>query len=359
MTVLKPIKNPLKLAKLLARPQKHYSGKVFPSGRFSLGSTPKKSLAPDSARDEINEKATLCDLSSKDFFYGSYGEFSGSALSELPESGYGPVSLLGLSSPAISRTRSPRGVRGISARQADLIKYWISQLEAKYSRSSLSFLTLTVPNVGEHLRNAIQSKWATIVHRFVESLKRILCRYGSPSDAIFGCTEIQIKRSQKEGWNVPHLHLVFVGKRTRKDSWIVTPRRVRIIWRRVLFNAVGPFDADFGASENLQRVRFSAARYLSKYISKGSSKSVTRATDGEWHPSDYIVCGRRFRRDFKCRTVGGFEVGRFIFELLRRNTLLTDWYAKPVCIETSIGPQVFGWVGYCSELVWPAPDEIW
>lgn len=359
MPVWKSAKGLRIIPKLLNRPQVGLTGKIFPSGRFVLGSTPKKSLTPSNAGTKNENEATVRDLSSEDFFFGGYGEFSGESLSELPRVCGPALPPLGSSSPANSRKRGKRGCRGISAQSADMLKYWIGQMEAKYGKSNISFLTLTVPSVHESLRPLVQASWSKIVHRFVEALKRYLRRRHAKTDSVFGASEVQIKRSEKEGWNVPHLHLVFVGRRGSSSGWLITPIRCRAIWRRILFNAIGKFDADFRAAENLQRVERSAARYLSKYLSKQVSKSASPAADGEWHPSDYIVCGRRFRGNFRSAVVGGAEVGEFLVDLFRRHTLLTDWWARPVCIESSIGPQVVAWVGYCSELATDAPDEIW
>lgn len=351
--------NFLKLPKFLARKQSALNGKIYPSGRFSLGSTPKKSLTPKKPREENEQTRAVLSLSREEFFYCPYGGVDGSAVSSVCGNGSQPEDPLGSSKAVISRTRGKRGCRGISAKSADMLKYWIGQMEMKYGMANLSFLTLTVPSVGESLRHEIQSAWPKIVNRFVEELKRILRRKGTPSDCIFGCTEIQIERSEKEGWNVPHLHLVFVGKRLHRDSWAVSPSRVRALWRRVLFNAVGQFDADFRAAENLQRVKFSAARYLGKYISKGVSKSASRTVNGSWHPADYVICGRRFRREYRCGTVSGTAVAEYILELCRRHSLLKGFWLSPVCVRTSIGDQVMGLVGMVPELCQTARNEIW
>lgn len=353
------VQNSHELRCFLRRKQSGLTGKIYPSGRFSLGSTPKKSLTLRKAGVRNEQAETVCNLSSEDFFYSPYGEFSGKCLSELPAICGPALPPIGSSNAAISRKRGKRGCRGISAKSSDMLKYWIGQMEMKYGKHNISFLTLTVPNVAPHLRSAIQDSWSKIVNRFVESLKRYLRRRGSKSDCVFGASEVQIKRSKKEGWNVPHLHLVFVGRKSRGSDWLITPLRCRALWRRVLFNAVGRFVADFRAAENLQRVERSAAHYLAKYLSKQVSKSATSASYGEWHPSDYVVCGRRFRREFRRGVISGSAVGEFLIELFRRHTLLTDWWVAPICIQSSIGDQVVGWVGRCSELVTLPPPKIW
>lgn len=359
MPLWKPGFDFLKLPKFLARKQSALTGRIFPSGRFSLGCTPKKSPIHKCKRGNDEEKSKVLPLPREEFFYCPYGGVDGRTVRGMLRDGAEPENPLGSSKAAISRNRGKRGCRGISAKSRDLICYWVGQLEGKYGRHRLSFLTLTVPSVGEDLRGKIQERWPEIVHRMVDAIKRILRRSGIEADCVFGCTEIQLKRSEKEGWNVPHLHLVFIGSRRANRGWVTTPARIRAIWRRVLFNAVGEFDADFRAAENLQRVRFSAARYLGKYLSKGSSKSLSKTSDGSWHPSDYVVCGRRFRREYRRGTSSGSDVAEYILELARRYTLLKGFWMSPICVKTSIGDQVVGLVGCVPELMRPPDPKVW
>lgn len=352
------IKNPFRLPKLLAKPQPHLRGSIAPSGRFTLGSLPKS--PPNSKTRETKPDAEkMRKLSHEDFFHNPFGGKPCPLLLSMSGDAPREENAIGLSSPAISRIRGKRGCRGISAKSADALKYWVGQFERKYGRKRLSFLTLTIPDMEGTLREQLQEHWAEIVHRFVDELKRILRRLGAPTDAIFGCTEIQLKRSERDGWNVPHLHLVFVGRKTIRGNWLVSPQGIRRVWKRVVCNQLPINDIDFGASENLQQIRRSAARYLGKYLSKSSSKSRNPASGGEWHPSEYIVCGRRFRREFSARIYRGEYIAEYLIECFRRHTILNGWYAHPITIKSSIGEQVVGWVGHCDEFVRDAPDHIW
>ena len=356
--MLRPIKNPFQLPKKLAEPQPHLRGSISPSGRFTLGSLPKS--PPNAVRKEVAQDAEkMRELSCEDFFHSPYGGKQCPLLSSMSSNDKGIENDIGSSSPAISRKRGKRGCRGISAKSADSIKYWVGQLERKYGRKRLSFLTLTVPDFQGNLRGQLQEAWAEIVHRMVDELKRILRRVGAPTDAVFGCTEIQIKRSERDGWNVPHLHLVFVGRKSIRGNWFISAPSVRRLWKRVVCNQLPVDSYDFGASENLQQVKRSAARYLGKYLSKQSSKSRTAADCGEWHPTEYIVCGRKYRREFKSLTYRGCHIAEFLLECFRRYTLLTNWYAHPICIESSIGKQVVGWVGHCDEFIVNAREHVW
>lgn len=357
-SMLKPIKNPFLVPKILARPQPHLRGSISPSGRFTLGSLPKS--PPNAVHKESQpDEEKMRELSREDFFYNPFGGKKCPLLLSMSGNAPRDENAIGSSSPVISRKRGKRGSRGISAKSADSIKYWVGQLERKYGRKRLSFLTLTVPDFQGSLREQLQEAWAEIVHRFVDELKRILRRSGAATDAVFGCTEIQIKRSERDGWNVPHLHLVFVGRATVRGHWFVSPASIRRLWKRMVGNQL-PIDSyDFGASENLQQVRRSAARYLGKYLSKQSSKSRTPTDSGEWHPTEYIVCGRKFRREFKSLTYGGSDIAEYLLECFRRHTVLSGWYAYPICIESSIGKQVVGWVGHCDEFIVNAREHVW
>jgi hypothetical protein len=83
------------------------------------------------------------------------------------------------------------------------------------------------------------------------------------------CTEIQMKRLQHRNEYAPHLHLVFRGKRDKKSGWAVTPKQCRGEWVRCI-KSVYSGDFDSSAIENLQVIRKSVSRYLSKYLSKGA-----------------------------------------------------------------------------------------
>jgi len=133
----------------------------------------------------------------------------------------------------------------------------------------LSFLTLTLPSLSHEGLQACCENWDSMVKQLIDWLRVTLERRGIQFEYVY-CTEIQSKRLEKRHEYAPHLHIVFRGRNGKKHPWAITPKQVRKAWSRCISRFV---DEQFGTSalENLQRIRKSAARYLSKYMSKGSN----------------------------------------------------------------------------------------
>lgn len=132
----------------------------------------------------------------------------------------------------------------------------------------LSFLTLTLPGLSQESLASCCANWDRIVKRFFDWLRKHLERYNMQLQHVY-CTEIQTKRLEKRHEFAPHLHVVFRGRHGVKKPWLVTPKQVRKTWSRCISAFIDePFDSR--SLENLQRIKYSAARYLSKYLSKST-----------------------------------------------------------------------------------------
>lgn len=131
----------------------------------------------------------------------------------------------------------------------------------------LSFLTLTLPSLSKEGMASCCQHWDALVKRFFDWLRIALQRRNIKLQHVY-CTEIQSKRLQSRDEYAPHLHVVFKGRNGRKAPWAITPKQVRKAWGRCIAAFVSePFRTD--ALENIQRIKYSASRYLSKYLSKG------------------------------------------------------------------------------------------
>lgn len=140
----------------------------------------------------------------------------------------------------------------------------------------LSFLTLTLPSLSHDGLQACCENWDSMVKRFIDWLRVTLERKQITFQYIY-CTEIQTKRLEKRHEYAPHLHIVFRGRNGKKMPWAITPKQARKGWSRCIRAFVSEQFTD-SALENLQRIRSSAARYLSKYMSKGSNSIPDSAT---------------------------------------------------------------------------------
>lgn len=147
----------------------------------------------------------------------------------------------------------------------------------------LSFLTLTLPDLSQEGLAACCENWDYMVSRFLDWLS-VRIKKATGSFQYVYCTEIQLKRLQHRNEYAPHIHIVFKGRNGKRCPWVVTPKQVRKAWSACIRSVVSePFRSD--ALENLQRIKYSAARYLSKYLSKGSA---TVPSESEGHPVERL-----------------------------------------------------------------------
>lgn len=141
----------------------------------------------------------------------------------------------------------------------------------------LSFLTLTLPGLSQESLAICCENWDKIVKRFFDWLRKHLAKYNLKLQHVY-CTEIQTKRLENRNEYAPHLHVVFKGRHGKKKPWLATTKQVRQAWSRAISGFVSErFDSR--SLENLQRIKYSAARYLSKYLSKSTRPHPQNSDD--------------------------------------------------------------------------------
>lgn len=161
-------------------------------------------------------------------------------------------------------------------------------LEEKYGKDQLSFLTLTLPDLSTDELKLCCENWDKMTDQLLKAMRKRLQKYTMDFEYVY-CTEIQSKRLQQRREYAPHIHIVFRGRNGRKAGWCFTPKQIRSIWSGIIAHTIGRHDFRRDALENLQRVKYSAARYLSKYLSKGAcslpsevSESPIRQLRTQW-----------------------------------------------------------------------------
>lgn len=168
------------------------------------------------------------------------------------------------------KPESRKKLLSMSKRMSRNIRNAVYLLERqKGGKDVLSFLTLTLPNLSTEGLRSCCINWDSMVKRFIDWLRTKIEKASIPLQHVY-CTEIQTKRLTKRGEYAPHLHIVFRGRESRKAAWIISPKEARKAWSRCISQYVSE-KFDTAALENLQRIKYSAARYLSKYLSKGSN----------------------------------------------------------------------------------------
>jgi hypothetical protein len=141
-------------------------------------------------------------------------------------------------------------------------------MERKYGKSNLSFLTLTCPTLPDDSMNVLNRNWGKAINIFTKWLRGVIAEKGFHCDYAY-CSEMQEQRVREQGDLGLHLHLVFNGRAKARTDWFVNHAEVRAKWAAIITLLTGEVDYDKRALENIQSIKKSAARYLSKYISKG------------------------------------------------------------------------------------------
>jgi hypothetical protein len=344
--------------KIPYRTENDLSGKLRPSGRFSLVQIFRKKTKRVMSHDkEIQAPQALHTVSQLDDTYAKLigGDFS--PLREVPTGSPDDSGGFGLSDGAISPIRSKRGSKGINPRQRDLVCWGAATLERIYHRANLSFLTYTLPDLTAEDLVAIKENWADIVNRVQLRIKEKLNGLGIKT-AIVGCVELQLERAENTGVIYPHLHLVFRGRRDNRSDWAIKPHQFRQIWRRCCGKFLSSEKYSWNASENVEQVKRSVAGYLAKYISKCASK-VGDGMLSAWHPRDWIFIGRRIRALYESSTLSGEYISEMLDKVIR------TWhpslgYVNSVFIQSpAYGDRRIGYCGWLrGEVYYPSYQEL-
>jgi hypothetical protein len=173
--------------------------------------------------------------------------------------------------------RGPRGGAGLSSRAEADLKHLAWTLRPMQER--LSFWTVTLPTSALRALEAIPGGWEAFSRWLHKELTRQLKKAGLIPWWL-SVTEVQPQRSFREGFICPHLHIAFVGRRSRKRNrktgkmarggWLLTPQALDGIIAGALRAVTGRDDFPLGAAGQVVQVKYDVASYLGKYMSKGS-----------------------------------------------------------------------------------------
>lgn len=245
--------------------------------------------------------------------------------------------------------RAPRGSRGITGEGRKLLRSACTLLEMKVGTANLSFATLTMPPLSPGDRAICQREWGRAIQIFYQEMKREAARQGV-AFVYAGCTEIQPARSRREGWNVPHLHFIFIGRIGKK--WWINPKKMRNLWKRIWESRFSN-SYNWQASENLQRLRKSAAGYLSKYLSKGSSYNFPSAAMDSWYPSSWQSLSLSLKRWVRRACVCARAISPILLQPDLMKKLFSRCGEKSVAITLSSGAAIsVGVAGWISSSEW-------
>lgn len=230
------------------------------------------------------------------------------------------------SSPRLQGAR--KKLESMTKNMARNIRQGVYLLEQMYSKDTLSFLTLTLPDLcAEDLAKCCE-RWDYMTDQILKWLRKRIEKFCFEFQYVY-CTEIQSKRLQKRKEYAPHLHIVFRGRNGKKAPWAISPKQIRQAWKSIISNVVGHADFRFDSLENLQRIKYSAARYLSKYLSKGNC-SLPNNMESEYSGNLRTQWGgmaRSISQAIKRATVritASYPIDRLASRILRRMDELVE-----------------------------------
>lgn len=180
---------------------------------------------------------------------------------------------------APKQKRTPKGKRGLTSYGGRSVRNDAHILQKNYGRKRLGFATFTLPNDDEYLTLWIDES-SEVVRQLKQKIQRELAKHDAPIH-LTGCTEIQLKRSLRDGYMIPHWHFVYVAwdginrDKNGRKKWYISHSRMQEMFKEVLVNIIDAkyrdrcFVGSISARVSVESVRKNAEGYLGKYMSKG------------------------------------------------------------------------------------------
>lgn len=239
--------------------------KIYPNGESSLY-----------FQRRLKKKAFPCSQKRGDRQYKHYLDFKekfghSAALEAQNDARRGGRPLGLVTAPISTKKAESRSLcKGLTRLGARMLRQGSFLIDQDCGKDCVTFGTATLPDLSDEELAQIESDWSNVIDRFFKRLRYHLQKKGLPAEVIH-VTEVQPKRSQNEGREIPHIHFVFQGRK-RKSSWAITPKQITKFWFRACQLKLKRLKT-FTSSCQLARVKFSVAKYLSKYVSKTKTKT--------------------------------------------------------------------------------------
>lgn len=341
-----PKRLPRNLGKLHERVpcDRTFSGRIFPSGDFSVGICPAPKQRPadeeyERARGRMTRRVIRWQEEGVDYHEVNYAP--NTCVSHPPN----------LVSGTKSAHRGKYGGKGITGYGKKMVRSGAKILQEEWGLKCTGFGTLTLPSFSYEDMATIADSWGVLVKRFFEEFKREQCRNGG--DERYVCvTEIQESRFINSGELGLHIHFVYKARQSAYDTnWFISANWCRHTWRRILANRLGHVCADIPSPRcELKLVRRDAAGYLGKYMSKGGKilARIKEAMPALALPGQWWGCDAGTRRDIKGRIIRLDSVcaGSFWSRAMQLPLLPQIYFTRPVEITSeTFGIRRVGLVG--------------
>lgn len=275
-----------------------WSGRQYPDGSFSIGAVPpeKKRKSEKEYDHDWYSTHEIVEWEEQDIKESQgYSDKVAYRTRDDKVDRY----LSGLDRPSeLSQEKKRYGLKGITSNGKRMVRSGSALLERKYGKERLGFFTATLPSKKHGIDEIdllyLAENWNLVVKRFFQEIVRELERQDAPTELIT-VTEIQEKRWKRHRQVAPHLHWVMVAKSGgRQWHWYLTTQWLSETWNRILANILEREVGSLGSAGSVdgKRIKKSATRYISKYMSKGGKllgeikeKSTPETLPSQWWAS--------------------------------------------------------------------------
>lgn len=278
-------------------PASYPSGTLWPTGEWSLGFSREQSDSTEWHENPLQVSQRALDHISDDW-----------ALARFP---------LDLSDAPNSHKRPPRGLKGITGYGRNMVKSFGALVNRDFPHHRTTLCTLTLPVLPREQRSQVVREWPSLTRQLLQWLNRRLGQLEVPQ-VVCSVSEVQPKRLTSHGQGYLHWHLLWLNIPARSGSWSICPNELRewlatALARVLQCSSVGHVNVDVKA------VKGEVARYMAKYMSKGSEE--LREAQGDWGedvtPSTWWNMTATAREWVKSNTFKGRAVGSLLDSVLQ------------------------------------------
>lgn len=292
---------PVGRMELVGSPHRHGqrvpSGKLWPSGEFSVGT---KVLRPD----DDQRFRHVADSPSWTGLREATAESGASPRLDLSDA---------------SNSHNPpkkRGLKGITGYGRKMVKSFGALVNRDFPQHRVTFGTVTLPCLDTEGRRVLAESWSEILRQTLQWCNRRLSAKGLPP-LVVSVTEIQPKRIAETGEGYLHLHLLWLNRPGKAGDWSIDPKDMRTFFTSLASRILG-YPLPGHVNVDVKPVRGEAARYLAKYMSKGGE--VLQAAITDWGqdacPATWWNMTGRARAWVKANTFAGQEIGHLLQTVL-------------------------------------------